>query len=67
MPKHDQPLEAGYETALINAAYELRHHPWYDRQLGTPLHNAAMAIAGELNFLLYQRKLRDDDTKTGST
>ena len=60
MPRHDPPFEASYETALINAGYELRTFPWYYRQLGTPYHNAAMQIAGELNFLLYQRKVRDN-------
>mgnify|MGYP007065025834 FL=1 len=59
MPRHDQPFEACYETAIINADYELRNYHWYYRQLGTPYHNAAMQIAGELNFLLYQRKVRD--------
>ena len=61
MPRHDQPFEAGYDTAIINADYELRNYHWYYRQLGTPYHNAAMRIAGELNFLLYQRKVRDNE------
>ena len=60
MPRHDQPFEAGYDTAIINADYELRNYPWPLRQYGTPLHRAAMQIAGELNFLLYQRKVRDN-------